>query len=176
MPWNLKILCLYCSWNCERIVCYSVKRGTGNGKMKTGKKQKMDNRAKVQVCFCCHISFSGPRACFPLQDYLILLTFFSHFVCTYNICTICRRRILVETPSTLFQGCFITKTCEVCEPHWDLRGTKNSVSWKRGWMISQLSARDCGVFNVPSWRCINWTPRSSVMNLYSSHIWWVWPS
>ena len=117
------------------------------------------------------------RACFPnIQDYLILLTFFSHFVCTYNTCTICRRRIPVgEFPSTLFQGCFITKTSEVSEPHWDIRRTKNSVSWKRGWMIPQLSARDCGVFNVPSW-CINCTPRSSVMNLYSSHIWWVWPS
>ena len=33
--------------------------------MKTGKKQKMDNRAKVQVCFCSHFLFSSPRACFP---------------------------------------------------------------------------------------------------------------
>ena len=148
-------------------------------------KQKMDNRAKVQVCFWSHFSFSDPRACFPFpvietgaRINLIIftvLTFFSHFVSTYNICTICRRRILVEIPSTLFQGCFITKTFEVSEPHWDIRGTKNCGSCKEGWMISQLSARYCGVFNVPSW-CINWTPRSSVMNLYSSHIWWVWPS
>ena len=46
----------------------SVERGTGNGKMKTGKKkkkQKMDNWAKVQVCLCSHFSFSSPRACFP---------------------------------------------------------------------------------------------------------------
>ena len=145
----------------------------------------MDNRAKVQVCFCSHFSFSGPRACFPfpiietrarnILIIFILLTFFSHFVSTYNTCTICRRQILVEIPSTLFQGCFITKTCEVSEPHCGIRGTKNSVSWKRGWMISQLSARNCGVFNVSSW-CINWTPRSSVMNLYSSHIWWVRPA
>ena len=49
----------------KKIVCYSVKRGTGNGKMKTGKKQEMDNRAKVNVCFCSHFSFSGPHACFP---------------------------------------------------------------------------------------------------------------
>ena len=31
--------------------------------MKTGKKQKMDNRAKVQVSFCSHFSFSGHRTC-----------------------------------------------------------------------------------------------------------------
>ena len=49
------------------------------------------------------------------------------------------------------------------------------LTWKRGWMIHQLSTRDCGVFNVPSW-CMNWTSRSSAMNLYSSHIWWVWPA
>ena len=42
--------------------------------MKTGKKQKMDNRAKVQVSFCSHISFSGPRACFPFQHYLMLFS------------------------------------------------------------------------------------------------------
>ena len=120
----------------------SVERGTGNGKMKTGKKkkkQKMDNWAKVQVCFCSHFSFSGPRACFPfpiiergariILIIFILLTFFSHFVSTHNTCTICRRRIPVrEVPSTLFQGCFITKTFEVSEPHWDIRGTKNSGS------------------------------------------------
>ena len=49
------------------------------------------------------------------------------------------------------------------------------LTWKRGRMISQLCTRDCGVFNVPSW-CMNWTSRSSVMNLYSPHIWWVWPA
>ena len=43
--------------------------------MKTEKKQKMDNRAKVQVCFRSHFSFSGPRPCFPnIQDYLILFS------------------------------------------------------------------------------------------------------
>ena len=130
----------------------------------------------------CHSVAFSLSPVVPLSPFQInpglsysFLTFFSHFVCTYNICTICRRRILVEIASTLFQGCFIAKTSEVSEPHWDIRGTKNFVSWKRGWMISQLSAPYCGVFNVPSW-CINWTPRSGVVNLYSSHIWWVWPS
>ena len=45
----------------KKVVCYSVKRATG----KKRKKQKMDNGAKVQVCFGSHFSFSGPRACFP---------------------------------------------------------------------------------------------------------------
>ena len=146
----------------------------------------MDNRFKLAFVhlftffifrsLCLFQLFPIPHYRNRSQDYLILLTFFSDFVSTYNTCTICRRRIPVrEVPSTLFQGCFITKTFEVSEPHWDIRGTKNSVSWKWDWVISQLSARDCGVFNVPSW-CMNCTPRSSVMNLYSSHIWWMWPS
>ena len=157
--------------------------GTAQNQYKCWTKQKLDNRAKVeldlafvpiQFHFLSSVVQLSPLQIHPGLSYTFL-TFFSHFVCTYNICTIYGRPIpVVEIPSTLFQGCFITKTSEVNEPHWDIRGTKHSVSWKRGWMISQLSARDCGVFNVPSW-CINWTPPSSVMNLYSSHIWWVWP-
>ena len=157
----------------KNSVLLSKKEERGRAKWKLEKNRKWVTGLRFKFAF-----ISGRRTClFPEHPGLsyTFLTFFSHFVCAYNICTICRRRILVEISSTLFQGCFTTKTGEVCEPYWDIRGTKNSVSWKRGWMISQLSARNCGVFNVPSW-CINWTPRSSVMNLYSSHIWWVWPA
>ena len=116
----------------KKIVYYSVKRGTGKGKMKTGKKNRkwtIGLRFKFAFVHIFHFPVpvieTGARIILII---IILLTFFSHFVSTYNICTICRRRILVEIPSTLFQGCFTTKTGEVSEPYWDIRGTKNSVS------------------------------------------------
>ena len=97
----------------------------------------MDNRAKVELGLAfvpIQFHFLSPVVPLsPLQIYpglsYTFLTFFNNFVCTYNIYTICRQRIPeVEIQSTLFQGCFITKTCEVKEPLWDIRGTKNSVS------------------------------------------------
>ena len=103
------------------------KKRNGEGQNENWEKnRKWITGLRFKFAFIC-----GRRTClFPEHPGLsyTFLTFFSHFVCAYNICTICRRRILVEIPSTLFQGCFTTKTGEVSEPYWDIRGTKNSVS------------------------------------------------